>query len=195
MYHDVNGHLPPAVIRDRDGRPLYSWRVVLLPYLEQQPLYRKFHLDEPWDGPNNRLLLQETPRPYEPALGGRDGPGLTRYQVFVGPGTAFERDGLTWDDFPDGPANTLLAAGAGDPVPWSQPADLTYDPTGPLPPLGGAYTKPAKLACYELCRDAGFCVCLGDGRGRFLRRPPDDRAIRAFITRNGGETVDRALLE
>lgn len=194
-YHDVHGHLPPAVVRDQDGRPLYSWRVVLLPYLEQDTLHRKFRLDEPWDGPNNKLFLQETPRPYEPALGGNDAPGLTRYQVFIGPGTAFERDGLAWADFPDGPANTLLVAEAGEPVPWSKPADLAYDSDGPLPPLGGAFTKPIKLACYVVRRDPGFCACLGEGRGQFIRQLGDDHAIRAFITRNGGEKVDQSVLD
>src|SRR5439155_2700380 len=69
-------------------------------------LYRQFKLDEPWDGPHNKVLLEKMPRSYKPALGGNDAPGLTRYQVFTGPGTAFERAGLTWDDFSDGLAQT-----------------------------------------------------------------------------------------
>jgi hypothetical protein len=60
-YHDLNGRLPPAVVTDKDGRPLYSWRVLLLPYLEEETLYKQFHLDEAWDGPNNKALL-ERPR-------------------------------------------------------------------------------------------------------------------------------------
>jgi hypothetical protein len=59
-YHDVHGFLPTDV-RDADGKPLLSWRVLLLPYLEQEPLYRRFKLDEPWDSENNKPLLALMP--------------------------------------------------------------------------------------------------------------------------------------
>jgi hypothetical protein len=182
-YHEANGRLPPAAVTGEGGRPLYSWRVLLLPYLEQEDLYRRFRLDEPWDGPNNRALLDRTPRYYEPALGGFDPPGMTRYQVFVGPGTAFERDGLTWDDFPAGPGGTILAAEGGEPVPWSKPAELAYDPDGPLPKLGGAYTRPAYFLCYEVQRESGFTCCFGDGTARFIPSTGSERNVRRLITR------------
>ena len=189
-YHAVNGKLPPAVARDRDGRPLFSWRVLLLPFIEQGSLYNRIHLDEPWDGQHNKALLEETPRCYEPMLGGMDAPGLTRYQVFVGPGTAFERDSLTWDDFPDGRENTILVVEAGEPVPWTKPADLPYDPDQPLPPLGGVYAKPYYFLCYEVGRTPDFNACFADGSTRFLSGKTDEKVIRSLITRNGGEKVD-----
>src|SRR5262245_17442791 len=90
-YHDAYGRFPPAVVTDKDGRPLYSWRVALLPFLDHDHLYKQLDLKQPWDSPHNKPLLAKTPKCYLPALGGGpDGPGLTRYQVFVGPGTAFE---------------------------------------------------------------------------------------------------------
>ncbi len=55
----------PAAIR-KDGKPLLSWRVAILPYLEQQALYDKFHLDEPWNSPHNRTLLNQMPEIYAP---------------------------------------------------------------------------------------------------------------------------------
>jgi hypothetical protein len=189
-YHEANGKLPPTVARDQDGRPLYSWRVLLLPYLEEGPLYNRFKLDEPWDGPHNKALLEKTPRCYQRMLGGDDAPGLTRYQVFVGPGTAFEQDGLTWDDFPDGPANTILVVEAGQPVPWTKPADLPYDPEKALPPLGSVYAKPYHFLCYEVGRTPGFNACFADGATRFLSGKTDEKVVRSLITRNGGEKVD-----
>src|SRR4051812_42570179 len=48
-YHEVYGELPPAVVRDKNGQPLYSWRVALLPFLEEHNIYQEFKLDEPWD--------------------------------------------------------------------------------------------------------------------------------------------------
>jgi hypothetical protein len=195
LYHEQHGRLPPAVVRDRDGRPLYSWRVLLLPYLEDDALYQQFHLDEPWDSEHNKRLLERTPPCYLPGLDGDDAPGLTRYQVFVGPGTAFERDGLTWADFPDGLANTLLVAEAGDPVPWTKPEDLTYDPAGPLPRLGGLYAKPVRLLCYYLWRNPGFNAYFADGSAGFIRNDTDEATLRALITRNGGERVDSSQLD
>jgi hypothetical protein len=194
-YHEAFGRLPPAVVCGKDGRPLYSWRVPLLPFLEEENIYKKFRLDEPWDGPHNQKFLERTPPCYRPSLGGKDPPGLTRYQVFIGPGTAFERDRLTWDDFPDCLAETLLVVEAGEPVPWSKPADLAYDPNGPLPPLGGVYGKPVHVLCYEVRRRPGFNACFADGSARFILSTTDEKTIRALITRNGGEKVSLPGLE
>jgi hypothetical protein len=128
-------------------------------------------------------------------LRGPDRAGRTRYQVLVGPGTAFERDGLTWDDLPDGLANTLVVVEAGEPVPWSKPADLAYDPNGPLPPLGGPFSKPVHALCYEVGRSRGFNACFADGSTRFLRSTTAEQTLRALITRNGGERVSLPGLE
>jgi hypothetical protein len=195
VYHDTHNKLPPAVVADKEGRPLYSWRVLLLPYLEELRLSQRFKLDEPWDSPHNKSLLGQTPRCYSPFGLGDDPPGQTRYQVFVGPGTAFERDGLTLDDFPDGLANTLLVVEAGTAVPWSKPVDLAYAPDQPLPPLGGAFTKSVYFLGYEVRRKAGFNACFGDGTVRFISSSTDEGPIRALITRNGGEQVDVSKLK
>jgi hypothetical protein len=129
-YYNSHGQLPPAVVRDKGGRTLYSWRVLLLPLLEEADLSQSFNLGEPWDSPHNKPLAAKTPRCYLPSVPPDDAGerGLTHYQVFVGPGTAFERDGLTFQDFPDGPSNTLLVVETREAVPWSKPADLEYDP-------------------------------------------------------------------
>src|SRR5262245_49879997 len=123
-YHEVNGKLPPAIVRDKAGNPLYSWRVLLLPYLEETNIYEHFHRGEPWDSTINKTLLNETPPCYRSAWLDPEPTGSTRFQVFVGPGTAFERDGLTWNDFPDGLASTILVVEASEPVVWSKPIDL-----------------------------------------------------------------------
>ncbi len=63
-YHATNGSLPKPAITGKDGKPLLSWRVAILPFIEQQPLYNKFKLDEPWDSPNNKALIKEMPPVY-----------------------------------------------------------------------------------------------------------------------------------
>jgi hypothetical protein len=60
-YHEKHDHFPSPAIAGRDGTPLLSWRVALLPHLGYRSLYERFHLDEPWDSPNNRALLREMP--------------------------------------------------------------------------------------------------------------------------------------
>jgi hypothetical protein len=178
-YQDENGHLPPAVVRNKEGRPLYSWRVLLLPYLDEDRVYKEFHLDEAWDSEHNKQFLEKSPQSYVPALGGNDAPGLTRYQVFIGRSTPFEHDGLRLDGF----KNTILVVEAGEPVPWSQPVDLSYDRAKPLPPLGGVFGKPTHLLCYEVWRTPGFTACFGDGRTEFIPSDTDEASLRGLISR------------
>src|SRR5262245_6014980 len=110
------GRLPPAILYDEQGRPLHSWRVLILPYLEEEALYHQFRLDEPWDSPHNLALLPWMPKVYGvpndvPVDLGAE-PHTTFCQVFVGKWTAFEgTQGLSCPkDFPDGTSNTALLA-------------------------------------------------------------------------------------
>jgi hypothetical protein len=74
---------PAAAIRGKDGKPLLSWRVAILPYLEQKALHDRFHLDEPWNSPHNKTLLSQMPDVYAPVLR-RDEPRVyTSYHVFI----------------------------------------------------------------------------------------------------------------
>src|SRR5438552_18335675 len=64
-YREEFGCFPPAYVADRAGRPMHSWRVLILPFIDQADLYSKYNFDEPWDGPNNIKLLDEMPRLYK----------------------------------------------------------------------------------------------------------------------------------
>ncbi len=64
LYETQHGCLPPAAICDKKGKRLLSWRVALLPYLEERELYKEFHLDEPWNNPHNIQLLAKRPGPF-----------------------------------------------------------------------------------------------------------------------------------
>lgn len=177
-YHAQYGHLPPAYSVDRDGRPLLSWRVLILPYIEERELYAEFHLDEPWDSPHNIQLLERMPRSYEAPWKKRVDvpPYHTLCRVLVGPGTAFERPGLNLEkDFPDGPNDTLLFVEAGEPVPWTKPEAIEYDPSKPVE-LTGLFSE-------------GFRSCVVGGSYRFIRYDTDPQVLHALITRNGGETM------
>jgi hypothetical protein len=179
-YNDVHGRLPPAVVYGYGGKPLLSWRVLLLPYMEQQTLYKEFKLDEPWDSPHNLQLLPRMPMTYAPpgSKAARVPPYHTVCHVFVGKGTPFEGvEGLRLPkDFPDGTSNTFLIFEGGEPVPWTRPEELVYEPDEPLPELA------------PLFKD-GFRVALADGSRQWIRRQTSEATLRAAITRNGGEPM------
>src|SRR5882757_2755439 len=63
-YHDQYNTFPPAYVADATGKPMHSWRVLLLPQLGEGQLYSEYDFSEPWDGPNNSRLLTRMPRVY-----------------------------------------------------------------------------------------------------------------------------------
>jgi uncharacterized protein (TIGR03067 family) len=124
-YHDANRGFPLHAIYSKDGKPLLSWRVAILPYVEEIELYRQFKLDEPWDSPNNKKLVKQMPRIYK-IPGVKDEEGMTHYQLITGPGTPFDGNKqINILKMPNGTSNTILAVEAKAPVIWSKPEDLT----------------------------------------------------------------------
>jgi prepilin-type processing-associated H-X9-DG protein len=188
-YHSANGSFPGATaFYTKEGKPGLSWRVALLPFIEQDSLFKEFRLDEPWDSPHNIKLLPRMPTMYLLHSREHDDSGLTHYQVFVGPDTPFglaqgKRDrvpGVVEEgprlpaSFPGGTANTILIATARDPVPWTKPVDLPYDPKKPLPPLGRHY-------------GAGLNAAFADGSARWIDETISERNLRKAITSTFGQ--------
>lgn len=137
-YEKEHGRLPPHAIYSKEGKALLSWRVILLPTMNRVNLYNRFRLDEPWDSPHNIKLLREIPGYYTMDTQVREqAPYSTRLKVFVGPGAAFEgQTGQKISQFPNNGIDLLLIVETPDPVPWTRPEDLIYDPDLPLPPVG-----------------------------------------------------------
>jgi hypothetical protein len=160
-----------------DGQPLLSWRVLLLPYIEGEDVYKQFHLDEPWDSEHNLKLLDRMPKTYAaPWTKYVDvPPNHTVLKVFLWPGTPFEPGAkLTLkEDFPDGLDNTLLFVEAGQPVPWTKPDDIAFDPNEPLR-LRGLFRHTFRAVAFE----SSYLN---------IRHDCDEAALRAAVTRNGGE--------
>ena len=111
------GRLPPAATH-KNGKPVLSWRVAILPWLEEFALYQRFHLDEPWDSSHNKALLKEMPRVYAPVTHKETTPYVTYYQGIVGPGSLFDgQEGTKIEEVIDAQNPTLMVAEAARPDP------------------------------------------------------------------------------
>jgi hypothetical protein len=131
-YHDRYGTFPPAFLPGQDGKPMHSWRVLILPFLDRQDLYQQYSFQEPWDGPNNRRLLIPVPMIYRCPSDVRTGQNRrdwTSYVAVVGPRTAWPGSRSSKvSEFTDGTSNTILVVE--DPsrkIPWMEPRDLVLD--------------------------------------------------------------------
>jgi hypothetical protein len=178
-YANANGgQLPPPFSTSPQRQPALSWRVALLPYLGEGNLYRQFRLNEPWTSPHNQQLIRRMPKVYHtPAA--TDQPGMTRLQVFTGPGTPFPFNGRTRypAGFTDGTSNTILVTEGAHGVPWTAPQDVAYQPRVTL------------LA--QIARHYGGQGLAGmaDGSVRLLPRNLSEATLRALVTPSGGEPL------
>lgn len=179
-YASDNGaKFPPSAIRDPAGKPLLSWRVALLPYINQGELYRQFKLDEPWDSPHNIKLIDRMPAVYDPSNASSLRPGDTFVQLMTGPGTLYPMPGsakYNIGTIPDGSTNVIFLAIAVRPVPWTSPQDIVID-QGAIKP---------KLRFDE----RGLPVVYCDGSVRHHRKSITEMTLRKLIDPDDGIYVD-----
>jgi hypothetical protein len=175
--HDALGKMPSDIYSD-DGKPLLSWRVRVLPFIEEQALYNQFHLDEPWDSEHNRPLIDQMPAFLASPSGGEA--GKTRFLAFKGAATMFPGgEGVRLQEVTDGTSNTLLFVQAAPEaaVEWTKPADLEYDAAAPF---AGVATP-----------DGQFLAVFSDGAARSISLGIGAEAMNGLVTRNGDEAVDQ----
>jgi prepilin-type processing-associated H-X9-DG protein len=179
-YHDANGKFPTAAGYSKDGQPLLSWRVHILPFIEQTALYNEFHLDEPWDSEHNKKLIPRMPKIYAGLSVAANQEGKTRILAPVGPAMMFTgtQQPVQMKEVTDGTSNTILAVEAlpEQAVVWTKPDDLKIDPKGPIKGLLDD-------------RSTGFNALFADGSVHFLSAKIDAKVLYALFTRNGGEVV------
>lgn len=167
----ANGRYPAAAICDKQGTPLLSWRVAILPYVEHAALYNKFRLDEPWDSPTNKALISMMPKIYEP-ISNPDAAGeyKTYYRMIVPKGEIGTE--FTHQDLVAGGKSTgdlIMIVEAGDPVIWTKPEELEYTQGDALPSLGGLFPK-----------SDVFSVAFYDGSVRVIKRD-EIESLKAMI--------------
>lgn len=180
-YHDAHGSFPPAVVTDANGAPLYSWRVLILPYLEQGAVYEAFDKNASWDSPQNSVISDTMIPTYTHP---QDGSVMTSYFMPTGAGLIAE-PGMTikFADVTDGTSNTILVVDAGYPIgPWAAPMDFDLSP--------GAYTIGEGGTIQP--RNGKIDVLFADGSTRTY--DVDDfplMQLQSMFTRAGGEVVNR----
>ena len=185
-YHDQHGCFPPPFLADDQDRPIHSWRVLLLPYLEQEVVYEQYRFDEPWDGPNNGKLAELA----IPAFTCPDARGetstMTSYLAVIGPETAWPgaNQSTVLADCLDGTANTLLVVEVADSgIHWMEPRDLHVLQMAPAvnPKAGQGISGPHRRGAW---------VCMADGSVRFLPESISREELEALLTIAGAEPVD-----
>ncbi len=182
-YADTNGGTLPAVANfDKAGKPLLSWRVHLLPYLDEDKLYKEFHLDEPWDSDHNKKLIAKMPAVFRNSNRKLNEQGKTVFLAPTGKGTAWPGGAAGMRlpaDFPDGLSNTILLILADDAhaVEWTKPEDLKIDPDKPHAGLGQ--------------RAGAFLVGLADGSAHPVKPTISKETLRnAFDPADGNVLGD-----
>jgi hypothetical protein len=188
-YHDVWKRFPASHTLTADGKPKLSWRVHMLPYIEQQQLYEQFHLDEPWDSEHNKTLIAKIPPTYRSPTT-RSGEGMTTYLGAKGKNAAFvdpdatdkgkdQAAGISLAAVVDGTSNTIMIVEASDDkaVAWTKPGDFEPDPMEPLKGLIGPSGQ-------------GFNACFCDGAVRMIKKSIDPKTLQRLFQRNDGEPVE-----
>ncbi len=195
VYHNEYGCFPPAYLADQDGKPMHSWRVLILPFMDEQALFDQYRFDEPWDGPNNSLLAGARVRPYEcPEQSAAGTPITTSYVAVVGPGTVWP--GMTTArcaDVSDGTSSTLMLVEMADSgIHWMEPRDLD------AATMAASVNTEGSQGISSLHRDPGWQrqrlganTALADGSVLFLPTSTPETLIRALITAAGGEPIER----
>ncbi|HVK11624.1 MAG TPA: DUF1559 domain-containing protein [Gemmataceae bacterium] len=194
-YDDVHNRLPndtyglgPKKAGVTTPKPLLSWRVHLLPSLGHEPLYKRFKLDEPWDSPNNKPLIDQMPAVYgRPAEQTAAGPGKTFYRGFCHAGAVFEKPRVPNQPNPvslasiraaDGLPITIAVIEAAEPIEWTRPDELDWSPGAPRPNFGGTGPK----------REF-FLALMMDGTVQKVRMTVPDKTLRDLIHRSDGMVI------
>ncbi|NND97385.1 MAG: DUF1559 domain-containing protein [Pirellulaceae bacterium] len=168
----------PSTITDDDGKPLLSWRVAILPFIEQQALYEQFHLDEPWDSDHNIQFADAVISVFEdPSL--PLPPGKTVFRALIGEHLGLKPEGQTsFRDITDGTSNTIavVEADASEAVVWSKPDVMEINMDDPISQMGHIHA-------------GGFHALFYDGSVRFITHSIDVDLFKALLTRDGGERV------
>lgn len=181
-YYAAYRSLPPQALASKDGKKLLSWRVLILPFLDQNELYQKFKLNEPWDSEHNLKLVDQIPFVYSGEIpSDAKSDGKTRMQTPLRSDSVFGRVGkaTSFRDITDGTSNTLMVVEVpqSKAVIWTKPDDITAE-------------GEVNASLFTADGEDGFLVGLCDGSVRKIASTVAAKTLTALLTMNGGEIID-----
>jgi len=187
-YEQAHGTLPAAYVADDAGKPIHSWRVLILPFLGEDDLYKIYRFDEPWDGPNNRKLADKMPPVYRCPWNRNKLDFSTSYVLITGAHTAFPGStSRTLKSISDGMSQTIFAVEA--PAlgfHWMEPRDIDFDE---LLLKGQDELSSILRTDHYGGQFEAASVAFGDGTTRHLDPRANFERFRALITADGGEPI------
>jgi prepilin-type processing-associated H-X9-DG protein len=184
LYHNEYGSFPPAYVADADGRRMHSWRVLVLPFIDDEcrAVHAAYDFSQPWNSIGNKQLLGKRPGIFACPSRGRSGKGEdTSYAAVFGPNCVFSGpDPRSLSEITDRKNETLLIAEVTDSnIPWTKPEDIDVT----------VHSKPGDRMGFSSDHDGGFYALFADGSVRFVNETVKQATFDALTTRNGGETV------
>lgn len=189
-YADTYGSFPPPYVADANGQPMHSWRVLILPFMEERDLYERYDFSEPWNGPNNSKLCWEMPNVYRCSDLPRGATWETAFLAITGVESIWpEGGGVTSAQITDGSKNTLVVVEhQSSSVNWLEPRDIRLLdlPVATLPQQGhGIISRHRSGAAAQ----PGTWGLFADGSVRFLPRTLTWGSLRDMATIAGGEHI------
>ena len=171
-YHQVHKHFPPAVVLGPDGKTPHSWRVELLPFLDQQALYDSYKMNEPWDSEHNKKIAETLVPVYHNP--NSENQKNASYFVVVGKDTPFgTKEGVSFAEMTDGTSNIIAIVEADRDTPWTKPEDISFDGKK-LPDFGGYH-------------DGGYHTGYCDGSVHFISSRIDPETLKSLLIFNDGK--------
>ncbi len=184
-FESASKTLPAAFAADKDGKPLLSWRVAILPFIGEEDLASQFKLDEPWDSEKNKKLIERMPEVFKASGSQAAAEFKTVYLGVRGDKTVFPgAKPIKLRSISDGTAQTIMFVEATDDkaVVWTKPDDFEPDDKNPVAGLVGL-------------RDGAFLAVFCDGHVEPIPADVDPDDLKALFTRNGDERVDASNLK
>ena len=190
-YEAEHGTLPPAFIADATGRPMHSWRVLLLKYLDEEGLSVQYDMNQPWDSPHNLAIAKSMPAVFAcPSAADARRLGESNYMVIVGPASLFPgKTAKAIADVQDDPSTTLAVVETPvNGVPWTQPVDLSIENMQFL--INGQFGR--ELGSEHT---GGAHAMMVDGAVYFLSDLIPADYLSGMTTIDGGELIPSSVLE
>jgi hypothetical protein len=179
-FEAAMGRLPAASIKTAQGKPGLSWRVKILPYLEENELYKEFRLDEPWDSEHNKKLIAKLPECFRSPVSQAEA-GKTNYLAVRGANSVIAEtntnQGIRTRDIKDGTSRTIMLVEVNDDraVTWTKPDDYEWTAENPAQGMGDLHPGEIFLAAFADCSV------------RVFERSIDKDSLKAMYTRSGRE--------